>query len=47
MGSDPPFRTSTIDHNGLGALRGQRPIHTQQKLTHVLGCLAAVTTEID
>ena len=37
-----------IDYNGLGALRGQRHIYTQQKLTHVppLGCLAAVTTEI-
>ena len=37
-----------IDYNGLGALRGQRYIYTQQKLTHVppLGCLAAVTTEI-
>ena len=37
-----------IAYNGLGVVRGQQHIYTQQKLTHVppLGCLAAVTTEI-
>ena len=42
-----PVIDQRIDYNGLRALRGQRHIYTQQKLTHVppLGCLE-VTTEI-